>query len=174
MVEDLKSPTQEVAIALVGKYTQLHDAYISVVEALKHGGIPQHATVNIKWVDSEQVNKENVAEILKDVDGILVPGGFGGRGIEGMIDAICYARENSIPFLGLCLGMQLAIVEFVRDVVGYNDAHSIELNPINSSWEPISAIRPLSSTRIHSACISVVTRWEIRITVDPRKFFFSA
>ena len=80
-------------------------------------------------INSEQVNKENVAEILKDVDGILVPGGFGGRGIEGMIDAICYARENSIPFLGLCLGMQLAIVEFVRDVVGYNDAHSIELNP---------------------------------------------
>ena len=98
MVDDLKSPTQEVTIALVGKYTQLHDAYISVVEALKHGGIPQHATVNIKWVDSELVNKENVADLLMDVDGILVPGGFGGRGIEGMIDAIRYARENKFPF----------------------------------------------------------------------------
>ncbi len=140
MVDDLKSPTQEVTIALVGKYTQLHDAYISVVEALKHGGIPQHATVNIKWVDSEQVNPDNVADTLKDVDGILVPGGFGDRGIEGMIDAIRYARENNIPFLGLCLGMQLAIVEFVRDVVGYNDAHSIELNP--NTTHPVIALMP--------------------------------
>ena len=140
MVEDLKSPTQEVTIALVGKYTQLHDAYISVVEALKHGGIPQHATVNIKWVDSEQVNRDNVAEILADADGILVPGGFGDRGIEGMIDAIRYARENAVPFLGLCLGMQLAIVEFVRDVVGYNDAHSIELNP--NTTHPVIALMP--------------------------------
>ena len=140
MVDDLKSPTQEVTIALVGKYTQLHDAYISVVEALKHGGIPQHATVNIQWVDSEQVNKENVAQILKDADGILVPGGFGDRGIEGMIDAIRYARENNIPFLGLCLGMQLAIVEFVRDVAGYNDAHSIELNP--NTTHPVIALMP--------------------------------
>ena len=140
MVDDLKSPTQEVTIALVGKYTQLHDAYISVVEALKHGGIPQHATVNIKWVDSEHVNPDNVAETLKDVNGVLVPGGFGDRGIEGMIDAIRYARENNIPFLGLCLGMQLAIVEFVRDVVGYNDAHSIELNP--NTTHPVIALMP--------------------------------
>ena len=140
MVEDLKTPTQEVTVALVGKYTQLHDAYISVVEALKHGGIPQHATVNIKWIDSELVNAENVADILKDVDGILVPGGFGDRGIEGMIDSIRYARENNIPFLGLCLGMQLSIVEFVRNVVGYNDAHSIELNP--NTTHPVIALMP--------------------------------
>jgi CTP synthase len=140
MVEDLRSPTQEVEIALVGKYTQLHDAYISVVEALKHGGIPQHATVNIRWVDSEQVNKDNVAEVLKGVDGILVPGGFGDRGIEGMIDAIKYARENKIPFLGLCLGMQLSIVEYARNVAGLNDAHSIELNP--STTHPVIALMP--------------------------------
>ncbi len=140
MVDNLKSPTQEVNIALVGKYTQLHDAYISVVEALKHGGIPQHATVNIKWVDSEQVNAENVAGILADVNGILVPGGFGDRGIEGMIDAIQYARENNIPFLGLCLGMQLSIVEYVRNVVGYNDAHSIELDP--NTIHPVIALMP--------------------------------
>lgn len=140
MVDNLKSPTQEVNIALVGKYTQLHDAYISVVEALKHGGIPQHATVNIKWVDSEQVNAENVADILGGVDGVLVPGGFGDRGIEGMIDAIRYARENEIPFLGLCLGMQLSIVEYVRNVVGYNDAHSIELDP--NTIHPVIALMP--------------------------------
>jgi CTP synthase len=140
MVEDLKTPTQEVEVALVGKYTQLHDAYISVVEALKHGGIPQHATVNIRWVDSELVNKENVEETLKGVDAILVPGGFGDRGIEGMIDSIKYARENNIPFLGLCLGMQLSIVEYARNVAGLNDAHSIELNP--STNHPVIALMP--------------------------------
>jgi CTP synthase len=140
MVEDLKSPTQDVTIALVGKYTQLHDAYISVVEALKHGGIPQHATVNIRWVDSEQVNKDNVADILNGVDGVLVPGGFGDRGIEGMIDSIKYARERNIPFLGLCLGMQLSIVEYARNVAGLNDAHSIELNP--STNHPVIALMP--------------------------------
>lgn len=111
-----------------------------MVEALKHGGIPQHATVNIKWVDSEQVNAENVADILSDVDGVLVPGGFGDRGIEGMIDAIHYAREHNIPFLGLCLGMQLSIVEYVRNVVGYNDAHSIELDP--NTIHPVIALMP--------------------------------
>lgn len=140
MVDDLYTPTQTVEIALVGKYTQLHDAYISVVEALKHGGIPQHCTVNIRWVDSETVNKENVAEILKGVDGVLVPGGFGNRGIEGMIDAIEYARTNNIPFLGICLGMQLSIVEYVRHVVGYRDAHSIELDP--QTTHPVIALMP--------------------------------
>lgn len=140
MVDDLYSPTQEVEIALVGKYTQLHDAYISVVEALKHGGIPQHSTVQIRWVDSEQVNKDNVEEILKGVDGVLVPGGFGDRGIEGMIDAIHYARENHIPFLGICLGMQLSIVEYARNVVGFGDAHSIELNP--NTTHPVIALMP--------------------------------
>ncbi len=129
MVEALRHPSLEVNIALVGKYIQLHDAYISVVEALKHGGIASKATVNILWVDSEQVTEENVSEILADADGILVPGGFGDRGIEGKIQAIRYAREQKIPYLGLCLGMQLAIVEFARDVIGLSDAHSIELNP---------------------------------------------
>ena len=111
MVNALRNPNKEVEIALVGKYIQLHDAYISVVEALKHGGIFQHATVNIKWVDSEELNEDNVAEVLGDVQGILVPGGFGDRGIDGKITAIKYARENNVPFLGLCLGMQLSIVE---------------------------------------------------------------
>ena len=140
MVEALKNPKNEVEIALVGKYTQLHDAYISVVEALKHGGIPSHTSVNIRWVDSETVTKDNVNEILKGVDGVLVPGGFGDRGIEGMIDAIRYARENNIPYLGLCLGMQLAIVEYARDVLGYEDAHSIELDP--NTTHPVIALMP--------------------------------
>lgn len=129
MVHALRHPTAEVHIALVGKYIQLHDAYISVVEALKHGGIASHAVVHIKWVDSELVTDENAAEYLSDVGGILVPGGFGDRGIEGKISAIRYAREHQIPFLGLCLGMQMAIVEFARHVIDYEDAHSAELNP---------------------------------------------
>ena len=140
MVEALRHPNKEVTIALVGKYTQLHDAYLSVVEALKHGGIASHANVHLKWVDSELVTKENVAEYLCDVDGVLVPGGFGNRGIEGMITAIRYARENKIPFLGLCLGMQLTIVEYARNVLGYHDAHSIEMNP--NTMHPVIALMP--------------------------------
>ena len=140
MVDSLRTPTDEVTVALVGKYTQLHDAYISVVEALKHGGISNRCVVNIKWVDSETVTPDNVADILGDVNGILVPGGFGDRGIEGMIHSIQYAREHKIPYLGLCLGMQLSIVEFARNVIGYNDAHSIELNP--STTHPVIALMP--------------------------------
>lgn len=140
MVHALRHPTQEVNIALVGKYIQLHDAYISVVEALKHGGIASHATVNLHWIDSEQVNSENVEEILEDMDGILVPGGFGDRGVEGKITAISFARTHKIPFLGLCLGMQLSIVEYARNVVGYNDAHSIELAP--DTTHPVIDLMP--------------------------------
>ncbi len=140
MVEALRHPVTDVTVALVGKYIQLHDAYISVVEALKHGGIASKATVHIKWVDSEQVSAENVADVLSDVDGILVPGGFGDRGIEGKIQAIRYARENQVPFLGLCLGMQLSIVEFARHVIGYSDAHSIELDP--KTHHPVIDLMP--------------------------------
>ena len=140
MVNDLKHPTAEVKIALVGKYVSLHDAYISVVEALKHGGISNHATVNIKWIDSETVTEENLDELLGDVDGIVIPGGFGSRGIEGKIRAITYARTHRKPMLGLCLGMQLTIVEYARNVVGFNDAHSIELDP--STTHPVIALMP--------------------------------
>lgn len=140
MVDSLRNPTQEVNIALVGKYIQLHDAYISVVEALKHGGIAERATVNIKWVDSETVTPENADELFKDQQGILVPGGFGSRGIDGKLLAIEYARTHRIPFLGLCLGMQLSIVEFARHVCGYNDAHSIELDP--TTTHPVIALMP--------------------------------
>lgn len=140
MVDNLKSPTTEVNIALVGKYTQLHDAYISVVEALKHGGINQHAVVHIKWVDSGAVTADTIDEMFSDADGIIVPGGFGDRGTDGMIQSIAYAREHQIPFLGLCLGMQLSIVEFARDVVGFADAHSIELDP--ATTHPVIALMP--------------------------------
>lgn len=140
MVYNLKHPTSRVTIALVGKYIQLHDAYISVVEALKHGGISNQATVDIKWVDSETITEENIAELLGDVQGILIPGGFGSRGIEGMITAIKYARENKVPFMGLCLGMQLTIVEYARNVVGINDAHSIEID--SNTTHPVIALMP--------------------------------
>lgn len=140
MIYHWKHPRQEARIALVGKYTALHDAYISVVEALKHGAVANHASVSIQWVDSEQVNAENAGEILGGISGILVPGGFGDRGIEGMIDAIRYARENHVPFLGLCLGMQLSIVEFARHVLKYSDAHSVELNP--STAHPVIHLMP--------------------------------
>lgn len=140
MVDNLRHPTQEVTIALVGKYIQLHDAYISVVEALKHGGIYSHTTVNIKWIDAETLTSDNTADLFHDVNGILVPGGFGNRGISGKIEAIRYARINRIPFLGLCLGMQLSIVEFAQDILGYNDAHSMELKP--DTTHPVIHIMP--------------------------------
>lgn len=140
MITAWKNPEKKVRVALVGKYVSLHDAYISVVESLKHAGVANDAEVEIKWVDSELVTPENVEETLGDVDGILVPGGFGDRGIEGMITAIQYAREKKVPYLGLCLGMQLTIVEFARHVLGYADAHSSEFNP--NSFHQVIHIMP--------------------------------
>jgi CTP synthase len=140
MVGRLYHPKHDVTVALVGKYTSLHDAYLSVVEALKHGGIYHCSDVHIKWIESEDINSENIAGLLSDVDGLIVPGGFGSRGIEGMITAITYARENGLPYLGLCLGMQLAIIEFARDKAGIHDAHSIEFDP--ETAHPVIALMP--------------------------------
>lgn len=126
MIERIKKRNKEVTIALVGKYVQLHDAYLSVAEALQHGGFETETKVNIKWVDSELVTEYTVANLLGDCQGILVPGGFGSRGVEGKIAAIKYARENNIPFLGICLGMQAAVIEFARNVLNFEDAHSSE------------------------------------------------
>lgn len=140
MIESLRNPSTDVRIAMVGKYISLHDAYLSVVEALKHGGIAAKASVDIKWIDSEELDATNVSQMLNDVDGILVPGGFGTRGTEGKIEAIKYARENNIPFLGICLGMQMALVEYARHVVGFADANSIELNP--DTTHPVIALMP--------------------------------
>ncbi len=142
MVDAFQKPEKEVCIAIVGKYVVLHDAYLSVVESLKHGGIANHAKVNIKWIDSEELeqNPGREAEYFEDVDGILVPGGFGVRGTEGKIMAAGYARRNNIPYLGICLGMQMAIVEFARNVCGLSDAASIELVP--ETTNPVICLLP--------------------------------
>ena len=129
MVNTAMSLSESVTIALVGKYIELHDAYLSVAEALTHGGIGNKVKVNIKWIDSETITDENVGQVLSGADGLLVPGGFGQRGIEGKISAIHYARMNGLPFLGICLGMQLAIVEYSRNVLGLADANSAEFDP---------------------------------------------
>lgn len=140
MVENLYDSKKKVTIAMVGKYVALHDAYLSVVEALKHGGIANKVEIDIKWIDSEELTKENIEEYLGEVHGILVPGGFGIRGTEGKILAIEYARTHRIPYLGICLGMQLAIVEFARNVLGLKDAASIELVP--DTPDPVISLMP--------------------------------
>lgn len=129
MLARIHARSKTVKIALCGKYVQLHDAYLSVAEALAHGGYETDAKVDIDWVDTEKINENNVGKLLKDADGILIPGGFGGRGIEGKILACKYAREHNIPFLGLCLGMHIAAIEFARDVLGFSDAGSSEFFP---------------------------------------------
>ena len=131
MLFALRNPKQTVKIALVGKYVELHDSYISVNEALKHGGISTMSAVDIHWIDSESLESDSadLDEILGDMDGILVPGGFGSRGIEGKILAANYARTHGIPYLGICLGMQIAIIEFARNVLGMQGANSAEINP---------------------------------------------
>ncbi len=128
MLDRIKSRDKKVKIALVGKYIQLHDAYLSVVEALNHAGYENSAVVEIDWVDAELVTRYTVDELLGSADGILVPGGFGVRGVEGKITAAKYAREHNIPYLGICLGMQTAVIEFARNVIGWKDANSGEFD----------------------------------------------
>ena len=140
MVHRAKHPQGSVEIALVGKYVALHDAYLSVAEALTHGGIENDVKVNIRWVDSETVTDGNAAELLDEADGVLVPGGFGSRGIEGKIAAVRWARESRVPFLGICLGMQMAVVEYARHVCGWADAHSSELDP--ATTHPVIDLMP--------------------------------
>ena len=142
IVHAMQNPKVKVTIALVGKYTQLHDSYLSVVEALHHGGFANDAEVSIKWVDSEKLEKEpeKIGGKLGEIDGMIIPGGFGSRGTEGMILAAQYARINGIPFLGICLGMQMALVEFARNVVGWKDANSSELDP--ETFHPVIYLMP--------------------------------
>lgn len=128
MVQRSKITDGKVTIGLVGKYVELHDAYLSVAEALRHGGIENSVSVDIEWIDSDDITEENVSEKLSGCDGIIVPGGFGKRGIEGMIESIRYARENKIPFFGICLGMQMAVVEFARHAAGLENANSTEFD----------------------------------------------
>ncbi|QAT43360.1 CTP synthase [Aminipila luticellarii] len=129
MLERIEKRNRDVKIAIVGKYVKLHDAYLSVAEALCHAGYENGSRIQIKWVDSEEVTEKNVISQLGDAAGILVPGGFGDRGIEGKICAARYAREKDIPYLGICLGMQIAVIEFARHVLGIADAHSSEFLP---------------------------------------------
>jgi len=140
MVEKIKNPSRTIKVGIVGKYVMLSDAYISVVEALKHAGTIHDTAIEIKWILSEDIEKNGAAEYLKDVDGILVPGGFGDRGIEGKVEAAKYARVNKIPFLGLCLGMQIAVIEFARNVANMQNAHSTEFN--SSTPYPVIDLMP--------------------------------
>ena len=136
MIDNVRSIGDEsVNIAIVGKYVKLEDSYLSVIESLHHAGFANKVKVNIKLIDCETINAETAPEKLKDLQGIIVPGGFGNRGIEGKIETIKYARENNIPFLGICLGMQMAVVEFARDVLGLKDANSAEFS--ESTTNPV-------------------------------------
>lgn len=128
MVERIKNRTKETSIAIVGKYVQLHDAYLSIVEALHHAGYETGTKVSIKWIDSENITRGNAGDILSGVSGIIVPGGFGNRGIEGKIAAAEYARTHNLPYLGICLGMQIAVIEFARHVCGMENANSGEFD----------------------------------------------
>ena len=140
MVDKIHAASRPVEIALVGKYVELHDAYLSVVESLFHAGTDLGGVVQIRWVDSQTVTNENAARVLDGCAGILVPGGFGDRGIEGMIAAARYARTQGVPYLGICLGMQIACIEFARNVLGWTDAHSAEFAPDTS--HPVIHLMP--------------------------------
>ena len=168
MVEKIKACSRKVRIALVGKYVKLHDAYISVVESLKHGGYEHNAEIDIKWVDSELLTPDNVAETLGDCDGIIVPGGFGGRGIEGMIAAAQYARENDVPYFGICLGMQIVVIEFARHVLGLADANSTEINPDTDA--PVIDIMPDQKNITDKGGTMRLGKYPCRITPDTRLF----
>lgn len=133
LVHELKNPEGEVNIAVVGKYVELLEAYKSLHESLIHGGVANRVTTNLRYVNSEDITEENAAQHFAGVDGILVPGGFGARGVEGMIEAVRYARENAIPFFGICLGMQCAVIEFARNVAGIKGANSEEFAPENAN-----------------------------------------
>ncbi|MBQ9228734.1 MAG: CTP synthase [Eubacterium sp.] len=130
LVNSIKGAHRTVTVGLVGKYVELHDAYLSVAEALRHAGYYYDAKVNIRWIDSEQITAENSASVLEGLDGIIVPGGFGVRGVEGMINAARYAREQQLPYFGICLGMQIAVIEFARHVAGLTDANSGEFDEV--------------------------------------------
>ncbi|WP_250277164.1 CTP synthase [[Clostridium] colinum] len=140
VVEKQKNLKETVTVGLVGKYVELHDAYISIVESLNHAGIHTGCNVNIKWINAEELEQTSSTKLLEDIDAILVPGGFGERGVEGKIMAIKYARENKIPFLGICLGMQCTVIEFARNVLCLKDAHTSEIVPNTSA--PVIDLMP--------------------------------
>ena len=168
MVDRIKSPTRAVSIALVGKYVALHDAYLSVAEALRHAGYAESASVRINWIDSETVTDENAAEILGESDGILVPGGFGNRGVEGKIAAVRYARTHNVPMLGICLGMQVAVIEFARNVCGLTDANSGEFD--ESSTHKVIDFLPDQSNETDKGGTLRLGAYPCRIVPDTKMF----
>ena len=131
MLDKARRRDKTVTIGLVGKYIKMFDTYLSIVEALTHAGIYNGAKIDLRWIDSEKITADTAVEELKDCDGIIVPGGFGDRGVEGMIEAARYCRENDLPYFGICLGMQIAVIEFARNVAGLKDAHSREFDPLS-------------------------------------------
>jgi CTP synthase len=140
LVDRVKQLQEQVEIAIVGKYVALHDAYLSIVEALAHAGFDANTEINIRWINAEEITDDNVRERLDGVHGVLVPGGFGDRGIEGKVSAIRYAREQKIPFFGICLGMQVAVIEYARTVLGMTGANSSEIN--SSTDYPVIDLLP--------------------------------
>ncbi len=162
MVDRFNNPKQAVTIALVGKYIELHDAYLSVVESLTHGGINNEAAVTIDWVDAETLTDDRMtAERLKNADGIIVPGGFGDRGIEGMIRAAKFSRINKVPYFGVCLGMQIEVIEYARNVLGYTDANSTEMN--KSTKYPVIDLMPDQNGKILGGTLRL-GKYECKVT----------
>ncbi|MDR0197590.1 MAG: CTP synthase [Oscillospiraceae bacterium] len=164
MTEKIAERGQKINIAIVGKYVRLHDAYLSIIESLNHAGFETSANVDIMWIDSENVTEETVGEILSGADGMIVPGGFGGRGIEGKIAACRYARENDIPYLGICLGMQVAVIEFARNVCGLERAHSSEFDEIAEN--PVIDLMPDQTGKIGSGGTMRLGSYPCKITAN--------
>ena len=169
VVDAKLNPEHEVTIAMVGKYMELLDAYKSLIEAVSHAGIQSRTKVNLRYIDSEDIEQEGTA-LLEDVDAILVPGGFGSRGVEGKIAAVRYARDNKVPYLGICLGMQVAVIEYARNVLGWADANSTEFDKTSkhpSGKPPAVKCRPaLKRPTLAAPCASVVR--SVHLKLAPR------
>ena len=163
-----KSPTSEVEIALIGKYVELHDSYKSITEAFIHAGSSYATKVNVRWVHSENLDLSNYEEHLKDVDGILVAPGFGDRGIDGKIKAVQYARENNIPFFGICLGMQMAVIEFAKNVLGLKDAYSTEMKP--NAENPVIDLMQSQKDVVNKGGTMRLGSWDCQLAEDSKSF----
>jgi CTP synthase len=170
VVNKFNNPPHEVCVAIVGKYVNLTDSYKSLNEALVHGGIANNCRVKLKFVDSEKIEEEGVSDYLDDVDAVLVPGGFGSRGIEGMILAAKYARENKIPYFGICLGMQMAVVEYARNICGLMKANSSEFNP--KTPYPVIDLLPEQRNVKEKGASMRLGAWPC--IVEPNSFAFTA